>query len=149
MSSGAPMRRRSWRIPDMGPFGCSRMNHPSVRTRKLVQNGTIVSPSRIPRQRGGTLTASQYAKGKPISRQRIVPVIEICSVPLKTVRKVAEKDSAYRSNDGWSVAIVRKMSGLYPNEYQKMNRTGTAKKNTNRSHAGIARAQRGARRRRL
>src|SRR5688500_19069813 len=39
------------------------------------------------------------------------------------------------------------MSGLYPNEYQKMNRTGTAKKKTNSSHAGIARARRGARRR--
>ena len=62
---------------ESGPFGWSRISQPSVRTRKFVQNGTIVSPSSSPRQRGGTLTASQYANGNPISRHRIVPVIEI------------------------------------------------------------------------
>src|SRR5688500_16668179 len=39
------------------------------------------------------------------------------------------------------------MSGLYPNEYQKMNRTGTAKKKMKSNQAGIARMNRGARRR--
>src|SRR5688572_4722631 len=39
------------------------------------------------------------------------------------------------------------MSGLYPKEYQKMNRTGIAKKKMKSSHAGLARMNRGARRR--
>jgi len=58
------------------------------------------------------LTASQYAKGNPISRHRSVPVSETWSVPLKTSRNVSENESPYRSKERWSVAIVRKMSGL-------------------------------------
>src|SRR5688572_32145876 len=106
---------------DNAPFGWSRISQPSVRTRKFVQNGTIVRPSSSPRQRGGTLTASQYANGNPMSRQRIVPVIEIRSVPVNTSRKFAENDSTYRSKDSWSVAITLKMFGLYPNEYQTIS----------------------------
>ena len=71
-------------------------------------------------------------------------MIEIWSVPVNTLRNVAENDSVYRSNDNWSVAIVRKMSGLYPKEYQTISRTGIAKNRMNSNHAGIARPNRQA-----
>jgi hypothetical protein len=67
-------------------------------------------------------------------------------VPLNTLRNVSEKDSVYRSKESWSVATVLKMSGLYPNEYQTISRTGIAKKSRNSSQAGMASVNRGARR---
>ena len=73
---------------ETGPSGASRIRQPIVRIRKLVQNGTITRPSSSPRHFGSTRTASQYAKGKPISRHSSVPRIEICSVFLNVWRNV-------------------------------------------------------------
>ena len=81
------------RSPDTGPSGASRIRQPIVRTRKLVQNGTITRPSSSPRHFGFTRTASQYANGNPITRQRNVPRIEICSVFLKVWRNVPDSAS--------------------------------------------------------
>jgi hypothetical protein len=53
----------------------------------------MVRPSSNPRHRAGTRTANQYAKGKAISRQSVVPISEIRSVPLKTLRNVPENES--------------------------------------------------------
>ena len=62
------------RSRDTGPSGASRMRQPIVRTRKLVQNGTITRRQQQPSPlRVHACTASQYANGHPITRQMKVP----------------------------------------------------------------------------
>ncbi len=51
------------------------IRHAKVRSRKLVQNGTITNPSSIPRHRGLTRVARKYAIGKAMRRHRVVPMI--------------------------------------------------------------------------
>lgn len=66
---------------------------PIVRTRKLVQNGTITSARNMPRRLGAHFTAIQYATGAPISRHRTVPATPTQSVFWKVAKNVGESAS--------------------------------------------------------
>ena len=86
------------------PLGDSTIRHAIVRIRKFVQNGMMTRPSRTPRQLAGTFTARKYATGKPISRHRTVPMIDVRSVCFSTWKNV--------STERLAVVVERGMAGV-------------------------------------